>query len=288
MNLRPLVLPFILNVIGDGQSTSLWYDNWHPRGPLVATFGPRIAYDSGICKDATVSHIIHNSSWAFPVTQTIELNEIRRNLPPFIPSRLGEGDQVRWTLTPTGKFSISSLWDKLRNPFPRVVWYKLVWFSGHIPKCSFITWLAIQNRLSTMDRLMLFGLTRSPQCSLCQGSESHDHLFFNCPFSQQVWNTILSKIHVSWHSRTWAEWISFFSNIKGKSFQTIITKLIFTVTVYQVWIERNMRKFQGKSCTLEVVAHKIYSMVRSRLLSFNTLPPSRADWVAHEWNLNGS
>ncbi|KAI8524448.1 hypothetical protein RHMOL_Rhmol13G0150700 [Rhododendron molle] len=227
------------------MSTSLWYDNWHPLGPLIAKFGPRIALDFGLPKDATVSRILQNSNWTFPITQTIELNEIRRTLPPLIPSRLEEADHIRWTLTRNGQFTIASLWDKLRTPFPTVVWHKLVWFSAHIPRSSFITWLAIQNRLSTADRLVMFGMNLSPQCSFCQESESHDHLFFNCSFSQQVWCTMLSKIHVSWHSRSWHEWVTFLSKVKGKAFQAVVTMLVFTTTMYHVWIERNVRKFQA-------------------------------------------
>ncbi|XP_058192103.1 uncharacterized protein LOC131309495 [Rhododendron vialii] len=222
LNLRPLVQPYFLNVLGDGQSTSLWYDNWHPLGLLIVKFSPKIAFDSGISKDATVSHILQNSICFFPITQTLELNEVRGTLPPLIPSRLEEADHIRWTLTPNGQFSIASLRDKSRTPFPTT-------------------------RLSTVDRLVLFSMNLSPQCSFCQGSESHDHLFFNCAFSQQVWNTMLSKIRVSWHSRTWPKWVTFLSSLKGKSFQTVIAKLVFTTTVYHFWIERNMRKFQGIS-----------------------------------------
>lgn len=73
----------------------------------------------------------------------------------------------------------------------------------------------------------------------------------------------------------------------GKSFHVVLTKLVFTATVYHVWIERNVRKFQEKSCSVEVVAQIFFSMVRARLLSFQELPPSQAEWVVTEWNLSG-
>ncbi|XP_058219469.1 uncharacterized protein LOC131330020 [Rhododendron vialii] len=285
LTLRPVVQPYILSILGNGQSTSLWYDNWHPLSPLMNKFGTRIAYDSGISKDATMSHIILNSNWAFPITQTWELNEVRNSLPPLIQSRLNGADHVRWTLTANGQFSIASLWDKLRTPFPKVMWHKLVWFSGHIPKCSFVTWIAILNRLSTTDRLLLFGLNVSPECSLCQEKESHDHLFFNCPYSQKVWGAIQTKLHVSWSPRSWFDWISFPSGVKGKTLKAVLTKLVFTVAVYHIWIERNVRKFQNLSCTWEAVVHKICSMVRARLLSLHRTPQSQAAWIENEWNL---
>lgn len=189
-----------------------------------------------------------------------------------------------WTLTSNGQFTIAFLWDKLRTPFPKVLWHKVVWFSGHIPKCSFITWLAIQNRLSTADRLVSFGLHHSPQCSLCQGSETHDHLFFNCPFTKQVWNAIQPKLHVSWPARTWADQVTLLSNFKGKTLKNVITKLSFTVAVYHIWIERNVRKFQNHYCSWEVVVHKICTMVMARLLSLPNLPQSQAEWIVNEWN----
>ncbi|XP_058198403.1 uncharacterized protein LOC131313927 [Rhododendron vialii] len=92
---------------------------------FISKFGNRIAYDSGIPKDANVSHIIHNSNWAFPITQTLELNEMRSSLPPLVQSSLSGADHVRWTLTSKGQFSIASLWDKLRTSFPWVMWHKL-------------------------------------------------------------------------------------------------------------------------------------------------------------------
>ncbi|KAL7173519.1 hypothetical protein ACSBR2_032891 [Camellia fascicularis] len=34
--------------IGDGKRTFLWFDHWHPLGPLHRKFGDRVIYDSGI------------------------------------------------------------------------------------------------------------------------------------------------------------------------------------------------------------------------------------------------
>lgn len=226
LNLRHLVQPFIRHFIGNGENTSMWYDLWHPLGPLLDKFGSRIVYDSGLPLNAKVSLIVHNAGWTFPITQTWELNEVRRHLPPLRGSR----DQVRWTLNASGQFSIASLWEELRIPSPKVRWHKAVWFSGHIPKCSFITWLAIQGRLSTEDRLVLFGIKSISQCSFCLGSESHDHLFFNCSFSTRVWNAMLAKMDTSWSPKSWTAWITHFSSFRGKSLRNVVSKLIFTTT----------------------------------------------------------
>lgn len=132
---------------------------------MVERFGSRIIYDSGLSEVAKVSIILNRSNqWKFPVTQTLELNEIRATLPVIThpsPSR----DTCRWTLSNSGLFTVSSLWEQLRTHFPNVEWSHTVWFPFHIPKCSLISWLAIQNRLSTEDRLVLFGIKDTSCCS---------------------------------------------------------------------------------------------------------------------------
>lgn len=129
--------------------------------------------------------------------------------------------------------------------------------------------------------MVLFGTKAISCCSFCNGSESHDHLFFNCPFTSQVWAQILSLINVSWPTRSWMSWIDHMSTIKGKSIKTLITKLVFITSVYHIWIERNLRKFQNVACPVPVVVSKIYSMVRLKLLSLGDLPN------APQYRLNG-
>lgn len=243
MNLSPIVQPHIKYIIGNGQSTTLWHDNWHPLGPFIHRFGSRVTYDcndSGYPTDSLVSQIIKDSHWHFPITQTLELNEIRSHLPTHMVSNLEQNDHCRWSLTPSGKFTISSLWDNLRVHFPVVPWYKLVWFPAHVSKCSVITWLAVLNRLYAEDRLVMFGTKAISCCSFCGGVENRDHLFFNCPYSSLVWTAITAKVFENWSSRSWSDWVALLSTLKGKSLRTIIIKLAFTVTVYNIWMERNL------------------------------------------------
>lgn len=197
-------------------------------------------YNSGLPQNSTVSQVIKDSQWAFPITQTWELNEIRSKLPSLLPSNIVLEDHFKGSLTPTGQFTISSLWDNLRTHYPKVLlWSHVVWFPAHIPKCSIISWLAILNRLYTEDRLVLFGNKTSSHYSLCPGSESHDHLFFNCPFSSQFWALVTAKIIVNWSPRLVANWVTLLSSSKGKSLRSIIFKLAFTASISHIWIERN-------------------------------------------------
>lgn len=285
LNLRTIVHPHIKTIIGNGLTASLWFDNWHPLGPLAERFGSRVIYDSGLPSDSTVSTIIRNFQWALPITQTLELNEIRANMSSLAePNRAN--DSHKWMLTSNGQFSIASLCNHLRTQFPKVLWHHSLWFSGHIPKCSLIVWIAVQNRLYTEDRLVTFGTKSHSCCSFCQGHESHDHLFFNCPFTSHVWSQITGLLNEAWPSKSWSSWVSFISSFKGKSLKTLMIKLAFTTSIYHLWIERNLRKFQNVFCSEQVVVHKIYSLMRLRLMSLKDLPQGHhAQGIIRKWNL---
>jgi hypothetical protein len=181
---------------------------------------------------------------------------------------------------------VSSLWNILRVPLPKVPWSSNVWFPSHIPKCSFITWLAIQGRLYTEDRLVLFGTKTASNCSFCTSNESHDHLFFNCPFTSQVWALLIARINIHWHPRTWVNWIALLATIKGKTLNALLIRLLFTTTVYHIWIERNVRKFQNTACSISGVVSKIHSVIRHRLMSLVNLPQgSQANCLLAQWDV---
>ncbi|XP_048620298.1 uncharacterized protein LOC106436937 [Brassica napus] len=83
-------------------------------------------------------------------------------------------------------FSSSKIWDRLRLKRNKVGWYRVVWFLQGVPRYSFITWLAIKNRLSTGDRMRQWGMIQG--CELCgKRDETRDHLYFACLYSYTIW-----------------------------------------------------------------------------------------------------
>ncbi|XP_058202912.1 uncharacterized protein LOC131317373 [Rhododendron vialii] len=197
LNLRSVVQAHIKYKIGDDQSTSLWFDNWNPLGPLLPRFGPRVIYDLGLPKDSTVKDIIRSNHWTFPLTQSPDLNEIRSEL-QAVPIN-----------------------DSIED--------SLVWFSGHIPRCNVISWMAILNKLATKDRLVKFGMKSTSICSLCLGEESHEHLFFECHMATLIRGILSIKTPYMVGLATWQQWVNRLSNFKGKSLAITIVKLVFTV-----------------------------------------------------------
>ncbi|XP_028072512.1 uncharacterized protein LOC114274735 [Camellia sinensis] len=197
-------------------------------------------------------------------------------------------DKVCWLPYRDGKFSIHSAWDNWRSHRPKVPWCQSIWFKFHIPRVRTIVWMAIQERLSTLNRLVMFGIKDSSLCVLCSAQvEDHNHLFFACPFSCQIWNALQSKLNVSWPSMDWMELVERMNvNISGNSSATTIMKLVFTCAIYNVWQERNLRIFQSTKSPETVIIKKVESMVRCRILSVNNFKEDNTNgWFIRVWKL---
>ncbi|XP_058217276.1 uncharacterized protein LOC131328342 [Rhododendron vialii] len=60
MKLRGLCQSWVKHVIGNGQRTFLWFDNWHPSGPLYKLFSDHAFANLGRSSSAKVSSVIWN------------------------------------------------------------------------------------------------------------------------------------------------------------------------------------------------------------------------------------
>ena len=110
LGLRPNIRPLLKHSIGDGENTCLWYDNWHPLGPLIDYFGSRIIYDSALPRNAKVKSIVEGRVWKWPPIVTIQLLELQRHTPiGFLPNALSRTllfgavlEMVNFLLVPLG------------------------------------------------------------------------------------------------------------------------------------------------------------------------------------------
>ncbi|GJY61990.1 hypothetical protein Tco_0462647 [Tanacetum coccineum] len=106
-------------------------------------------------------------------------------------------------------------------------------------------------------------------CSLCDLQEdSHEHLFFECNFSKQVWFKVKRFTGLS---NSMPSIDSIIHDIihfaKRKSSRSIIAKLVVAATTYFIWQERNNRMFKKSKRSVEQVADCIINVVRLKLLS---------------------
>lgn len=148
---------------------------------------------------ATVAEVIRNGSWNLPSARSQQSELLQIALTEIQPpnSELRE-DLFLW-IQSNGSFgstfSSKTTWDLIRHSSPPQQWHKVIWFKEHIPRNSFIAWLALLRRLLKRDRLRRWGMNVPDQCVLCSSAqETHHHLFFECRFSSIIWSLFAGRV----------------------------------------------------------------------------------------------
>ncbi|GJX38684.1 RNA-directed DNA polymerase, eukaryota, reverse transcriptase zinc-binding domain protein [Tanacetum coccineum] len=227
------------------ENTSLWYDNWSSTGLLFKVLYNRSLYDARLKKDLKVSDMICNGEWKWPNEWQVKFPTIFNLEVPMIIA--DKNDKLVWR-TRSGKeveFSVSIANHDLNQHCPSVQWWKLIWYSQCIPKHSFILWLVIQGRICTQDKLKDWGNQAVNRCCLCLNNcEDLQHLFFQCPFSKT------NLINVG----------------NGNNIRSVVRRLVFAASVYNIWHERNRRIFKDVKSSSEEVYKHIMDTVKNKLL----------------------
>ncbi|GJR21549.1 hypothetical protein Tco_0970076 [Tanacetum coccineum] len=230
LQIRPLIREFVWHNIGDKALTSLWYDRW--------------------CSSSLLANSI------------LTRDMFRVGLNPLAKS--DEDGNVK-------SFSVSMVWRSIRPRSNKVTWVDVVWFSSCIPRHAFNLWLIVKQRLKTRDKLNSWDVSSSliTSCLLCElQPDSHEHLFFECSFSQQIWNHI--KTYAGMDSS-----VLVFSHIlasliliaKRRSAKSIIAKLVVAACAYFIWQERNWRLFKKNKPPMKQIIDCIMNSIRLKLLS---------------------
>ncbi|KAL4386345.1 hypothetical protein GQ457_09G024940 [Hibiscus cannabinus] len=156
---------------------------------------------------------------------------------------------VAQALFADGPVGMMHIWNGIRDVKPKVPWHKIVWYGLHVPKHALILWMAILNRLPTLDRLRRMGLNVDIRCVLCGGGhEDRNHIFTECSYSTHIWTSILHSCDFERAPLGWDEELQWLcSNLKGKSLRVTLLKLAWASFVYHIWVERNRRTFRGIS-----------------------------------------
>lgn len=204
LKLRPKALDFIRISIGRGDDTYFWWDPWTPFGPLYSYLGQDGPTLLGIPLFALVSDVWNGSSWSFSAARSNRQLQLLSFLTTISPAN--GPDVPKWIINGnTHKSFISRLvWEAIRPHLPVKAWAPLLWHKGLIPRHATTTWLFILDRNPTLDRLLSWGLDVDTICLLCgNADESRNHLFFECPYSVEVWSSICARLNFTSPPTSW-------------------------------------------------------------------------------------
>ncbi|XP_074266595.1 uncharacterized protein LOC141589872 [Silene latifolia] len=215
----------------------------------------------------------HSQLWTAPISSHHSeswrsILSVRDSLLKLYGNCLAADKILQQCSTSAGHFLVCKMYDCLRPKFPIVRWAKTVWTAQALPKHSFITALAAQTKLATVDNLCKRGMYLVNWCVLCkQAGESHHHLFFKCPFSNSVWRGILGWMSLPGRSSTLRQellWCAL--RTKRKHWKACWFGCCLTATVYTIWQERNARIFSGKELSVPTLLHQIKFHVAVKIL----------------------
>ncbi|KAL0293665.1 UNVERIFIED_CONTAM: hypothetical protein Sradi_6924500, partial [Sesamum radiatum] len=208
--------------------------------------------------------------WNWPSVTDFDIQEIVAGLPLIHPN---QPDSIRWK-SRDGKFSTAAALKMLQPPSGNVPWRWLIGGKFKIPRHDFILWLALLERLSTLDRMWM--VQQDTSCVLCGGSllESHEHLFFKMSIFGSLHFYFKAAVRFQWLGVNWRRdttWAS--KRWRGKHLLNAAARTMLSSLVYNIWIERNRRRFSSIASTAEIVARKAIEDVKFRIMSAS-LPPS--------------
>ncbi|XP_071694714.1 uncharacterized protein [Rutidosis leptorrhynchoides] len=222
-------------------------------------------------ESSTVADLRNQSAWLWP-SEWIEKYPMLSTVAfPDVTKQ----DQVCWKDFDGNfvQFTSKSAWETLRSHAPQVRWYHVIWFSKCIPRHAFIAWLLMNEKLKTHDKMRAWDLNGSNNgplvCSLCKlQQDSHDHLFFECMYSNQVWHMIKRYITIPGISDKWKIIVErLIPFAQRKVARVMVTKILFSATVYYIWLERNSRLFKGEARDPKKLVDIIHGTVRLKLMS---------------------
>ncbi|KAF8110673.1 hypothetical protein N665_0080s0008 [Sinapis alba] len=275
LQLKYLLPQFLRCAVGDGRKASFWYDYWTDLGPIHLLFGPAGSRHLRLPYSASVCDAVSNDNWNMPSVRSenaVTLHIILSTTP--VPSVERGPDTYLWRL-PSGRFgshfSAHATWNRLRIRSHVVAWHDTVWFKEEIPKCSFITWLSMLQRLPTKDRLISWGVSLPPACVLFpSGVESHRHLFFECSYSAAIWSRFCGRF-ISSPPTDLPAFVALIATYQGVFPAQVkpLFKLILQVIIYSLWRERNARIFKNVSLPPSAFFALVDRALRDRLLSFS-------------------
>ena len=261
LNCRTFAKHFIKYHVGLQSNFHFWLDPWVQNSPLLLRFDAQAISNSESSQSALVSHYQQDGAWVLPTSNHYSVQEIRRLVSRV---QLHDSDHITWDGIRSHNVSISTIWNSFRQTSSPSPWYDVVWNSFSIPKCSFILWTALKNRLLTRDRMLDFQMQTPAGCLFCNDIESTHHIFTDCPF----FGLIRRACPVAF-SHDWAQCqLGNIFNHNLDNRHKLIGSLYFSVAVYLVWKERNFRCHNSghAHASLHIIL-KIKQMVREKLFS---------------------
>jgi hypothetical protein len=148
-----------------------------------------------------------------------------------------------------------------------------VWKARAENKCKFFSWLALQNRLWTADRIVKHGGQANTICRLCYThQESALRMLATCPYSVAVWIGLQGWLGVTFQApaitryRPFKSWWNSLLRLQDPNATDRVQKMVYTV--WNIWKERCRRVFDNKGISEAQLQEAIRQDVQQCLIAW--------------------
>lgn len=214
---------------------------------------------------AKVSSIILNGKWnCTPLSSVVPswvLNKIHST------QILGGQNSITWLgfHSPTTK----EFKDAVFEAHPNVGWSNNIWFKGNAINYVLYCWLACLDGLKTDDILAKRRIGNRSICALCHThSETHSHLFFECPYSMKLVRALIPNGEFLLMQSTLHQILNYVDETSHSAANRLHI-LITAILVYSIWRERNKRIHSIIATTTSSLIPEIHSRVAAKLQRWN-------------------
>ncbi|XP_074314167.1 uncharacterized protein LOC141649373 [Silene latifolia] len=186
-----------------------------------------------------------------------------------------------WILNPKGH-TVSIGYEWLRHKQPQQHWTPMIWSSWNIPKHAIITWISMHKGLNVKEKLFRLGCCTDDRCIIYDREvETQSHLFFDCPYSNQVLQLLEQWCGFSIHVSMLGGLQTAKNCLKQQAHY-----LLWNALYYHIWNQRNAARIHSVLLRPQKLAGMIKDEVCRRIKVKMGKSPSRNDsiWL-RKWGL---
>lgn len=131
---REICQTLIRHEVGNGASTFLQLDNWHPLGPCIRGMGRMYALILEDLYKPKCPQLLKMGTGFWARQRNRYIQEIITNTPQTFLPNISIEDSVVWFPSHIGNYSMKSAWEAIRVSNGILDWCSIVWFPKNVPR----------------------------------------------------------------------------------------------------------------------------------------------------------